>query len=83
MTEKLIYSGGGIEIWQRQGRFFIRYDAGAHVAALREDEITSDEVAEAMSGSDSATAVLFKLQKRLIANGVDPYSANVLPPECP
>lgn len=79
MTEKLIYSGDGIEIWQRQECFFIRYDAGAHFVALREDEITLDEVAEAMSGSDNATAVLFKLQKRLIANGVDPYRANVLP----
>ena len=33
----------GVEVVEREGRLFIRYDAGAHQVAWREDEIDTDE----------------------------------------
>jgi hypothetical protein len=76
MSQNLIFCHDGIEVRQFGDRFFIRYDAGSHQIQLREDEITRDEADEAMSSSAGATRVLFGLQKRLMASGVDPYRSN-------
>ena len=32
-----------MEIWERDGRFFVCYDAGAHQVVMSEDEITEAE----------------------------------------
>lgn len=72
-----IYDQHGIEIFEEDSRFFVRYDAGAHVVALRLDEISKDDADVAMIGPAAAERVLLSLQKRLQATGIDPYKTNV------
>jgi nucleotide-binding universal stress UspA family protein len=76
MREK-IYDQHGIEIFQEDSRFFVRYDAGAHMVVPRLDEISKDEADLAMTGTAAAEQVLLSLQKRLQAAGIDPYKTNV------
>lgn len=75
--KKKIYEGGNIEIWEYMGQFFVRYDAGAHQVELREDPITKEEALLMMSDFNQATKILFAIQKRLQAAGIDPYIANI------
>lgn len=72
-----IYDDHGIEIFKEDERFFIQYDAGAHVVANRLDEISKADAKLAMRGPQDAYHVLISLQKRLEAAGIDPYKRNV------
>lgn len=72
-----IYDEHGIEIFEENGWFFVRYDAGAHMVVPRWDEISPEEANLAMTGPAAAERVLFSLQKRLQAAGIDPYKTNV------
>lgn len=72
-----IYDQHGIEIFKEDSRFFIRYDAGAHMVVPRLDEISQEEADLAMTGPAAAERVLLSLQKRLQAAGTDPYKTNV------
>ncbi|WP_145732996.1 hypothetical protein [Nitrospirillum pindoramense] len=74
---KVIYDDGGIAIINSDGKFYIRYDAGAHQIKIREDGISEDEANLAMAGTVEATRVLFAVQRRLQLSGVDPYVSNV------
>ena len=62
-----IFREDNLVILKEEDRFFIRYDAGAHLVALREDEISEQEANEAMTGKKEATRVLFALRKRVAA----------------
>ena len=75
--KKKVYEGGGIEILEESGNFVVRYDAGAHQIALREDTITKEEASMMMADFDQATKILFAIQKRLEKAGVDPYVSNI------
>ena len=59
-----IFSGFGIEIFKRDRRYFIRYDAGEIVVQLREDEITEEEAAKAQKSEENAYEVLLACQQR-------------------
>jgi hypothetical protein len=72
-----IYDQHGIEVFQEDSLFFVRYDAGAHMVAPRLDEISKEEADLAMTGPAAAEQVLLSLQKRLQAAGIDPYKTNV------
>lgn len=76
MDEK-IYELANLEIWNRNGHFFVRYDAGAHQRVIREDEISKDDALHALKGPQETNDVLLKLQKHLIVNGLDPYTSNL------
>lgn len=65
-----------MEIWARGDRFFVRYDAGSHQVAMREDELSELEAREASLSTEAAMKMLFALQKRLIQAGIDPYVSN-------
>ena len=69
----------GLEVIERAGRYFVRYDAGAHQVAWREDEISAADLALVASGREGATQMLFALQRRLETSGVDPYRSNWSP----
>ena len=78
MGEKILYADpGNVTILERRGKFYIRYDVGAHQIAIREDEISRDEAKIAASGEPQLMQVLFALQKRLIAEGINPYQSNL------
>lgn len=72
-----IYELADLEIWECNGRFFARYDAGAHQIVMREDEISEDDAQQAMKDPKEASNMLLSLQKRLIENGIDPYVSNL------
>lgn len=76
MDEK-IYELADLEIWIRNGHFFVRYDAGAHQIVMREDEISKADALHALKGPQEANEVLLKLQKHLFENGVDSYASNL------
>jgi hypothetical protein len=63
MTET-VFSGFGVEIVKRDGRYFARYDDGDIVAHLREDEISEEEVAKAQKSERDAYEVLLACQLR-------------------
>lgn len=78
---ELVLDLGGVAVLRATGdegeAWFIRYDAGAHQIAMREDAISAEEAALAMSGVAGASAVLFALQRRLGEAGIDPYAADM------
>lgn len=74
--DKKMFQLSNMEIWARGDRFFVRYDAGSHQVAMREDEISEQEVRKASLSTEAAMKMLFDLQKRLIQAGIDPYVSN-------
>ena len=74
--DKKLFQFSDMEIWARGDRFFVRYDAGSHQIAMREDEISEQEAREASLSTEAATKMLVALQKRLIQAGIDPYVSN-------
>jgi hypothetical protein len=76
MNEKL-FELSDLEIWERDGKFYARYDAGSHMVCMREDQLTDDEVKLGLSGNEGALKMLFKLQERLIKTGINPYESNI------
>lgn len=78
--KKKLFTFNDLEVWQEGNRYFAIYDAGAHQVTMRKDEITEDEANLACRGSESATEMLFGLQKRLIEQGEDPYISNFTRP---
>lgn len=69
----------GLEIVSRDGLYFVRYDAGAHVVAWREDEISELEVDSIRSGRATEHEAILTLQRRLEAAGINPYVQNWIP----
>lgn len=59
-----IFSGFGVEIFSRDGRFFIRYDAGEIAVQMREDEITAEEASKAQKSEKDAYEVLLACERR-------------------
>jgi hypothetical protein len=74
--DKKMFQLSDMEIWARGDRFFVRYDAGSHQVAMREDELSELEAREASLSTEAAMKMLFALQKRLIQAGIDPYVSN-------
>lgn len=71
-----IYNSDGVELFKDGAKYYIRYDAGSHQIAIREDEISEDEAKRVMVSSSEATRVLFALQERLTRQGIDSYVSN-------
>ena len=69
----------GIEIIERAGKYFVRYDAGSHQIALREDEISGVEFALIKEGGKSQIDALIQIQKRLTSSGANANQQNWFP----
>lgn len=63
MNEK-IFSGFGVEIFQRGGRFFIQYDAGEIAVQMREQEVTEEEATRAQRSEKDAYEVILASKHR-------------------
>lgn len=70
---------GGLEVVCRSDRYFVRYDAGAHQMAWREDEITVDEFKRLCASRADEYEVIIGLQRRLRSQGKDPNCQNWVP----
>jgi hypothetical protein len=80
--ESLVYGNlksEGIEVVARDGRYFVRYDAGAHQIVWREDELTESELASIKLGGSAQREAMFHMQRRLERSGVNAYSQNWTP----
>lgn len=76
-TMQILHTLNALTILYRDGKYYARYDAGAHQPAMREDEITEAEYRMAIERPENASRMLLRLQKRLVAAGVNPYISNV------
>lgn len=75
-VELLSDYGGGHQVLRRSGRYFVRYDTGAHFQIWREDEIPEADAAQAALGSVHFSNMILALQRRLEAQGADPWIGN-------
>lgn len=62
--EKMLFSGFGIDIIERGGELYMRYDDGSVVTQLREDPATHAEVAKAQGSEKDAYEVILSCQRR-------------------
>ena len=69
----------GLEVVLRDGRYFVRYDAGSHAVAWREDELTAQEFAAIRLGGQAEHQAILSLQRRLELSGTNPYQQNWAP----
>jgi YD repeat-containing protein len=74
---QVIFDADGLVVSKVSAKFYVKYDAGAHQIAMREDEISEEDARRVMAGPAEATKVLFELQDRLLRAGIDPYGSNV------
>ena len=74
-------NGEGLEVVERAGKLYVRYDAGGIAIAWREDEITREDLEKIRSGPDGEYWTIIDLQRRLIARGEDPHRQNWSPRE--
>lgn len=72
-----IFDDGDIQIIKDGQRYFVRYDAGAHQIAMREDEISEEEANRMKGDPVEISGVLFAVQERLVKSGQNPYRPNV------
>lgn len=61
---KPIFSDFGIEIFQRNGQRFVRYDAGEIAVQFQETEISEAECIKAQKSEKDAHEVLLACQRR-------------------
>jgi hypothetical protein len=66
-----------LEVVRRGDRYFVRYDAGAHQIAWREDGISEQDAITIGPGKTGEYDVIVRLQTRL---GLDANTSNWLPP---
>ena len=59
---KLLFNDYGIEIFQHEEKYFIRYDAGEIVTKMDEIEISRQDAENAQKGSNCAYDVIIKHQ---------------------
>lgn len=70
---EVIFDADGLVVSKSGAKYYVKYDAGAHQIAMREDEISEEDAKLLMTNPAEATSVLFKLQKNLTQTGFDPY----------
>lgn len=66
-----------LEVVRRDGRYYVRYDAGGQQMAWREDEISEEEANRIASGRSGEYEVIVGIQRRL---GPEAYRSNWTPP---
>jgi propanediol utilization protein len=64
LTEKIIFSDYGIDIFERNGKKYIRYDAGELVVQMREIQITEEEAVKAQISAKDAYNVIIACENR-------------------
>ncbi|MBF0197350.1 MAG: hypothetical protein HQL32_06550 [Planctomycetes bacterium] len=69
----------GLELVERGTKYFVRYDAGAHQVAWREDELSSEEAKKLQLGKPEEYEVIIALQARIEATGLNPNIQNWSP----
>lgn len=68
-SEKQIYEYNALTVILREGKYFVRYDAGSHQEIWREDEISESEFLELKKGRNRLCEVMLDIQRRLGSEG--------------
>lgn len=76
---KLADIGGGNEIWQSEVASFLRYDCGHFSSKWRDDPISAEEATEGASSEDGFLRVIYAVQQRLVAKGIDAWAGSPSP----
>ena len=71
-----LYEWRDVAIWRDGDTYYVDYDAGSITEVMRRDAITAEEAALGCQGSEHAVKMLWGLQRRLLASGVDPHKSN-------
>jgi len=58
--ENKIYEGYGLEIMDRDGRYFLSYDGGGIVVEYKEIEISKDDVCKIQENGENAYGIIIK-----------------------
>jgi hypothetical protein len=72
-----IFKDDGVMVSSENGKYHIQYNAGSHQIAMRQDEISKDDAESIAADAAVIEDILFALQMRLIAQGIDPYTSNI------
>ncbi len=72
-----IFDDGDVSVFKDGARYFVRYDAGSHQIEMREDEISADEASKIIASPEEINGVLFAIQRKLQAAGLNPYKSNI------
>jgi len=64
MNDRVMFSGFGVTIIERDGRLFALYDAGEIAVQLRENEISEHEARKMQKSEKDAYEVLLACQRR-------------------
>lgn len=62
--DEMIFTGFGVEIFKRSGRYIIKYDSGEIVSKMLEDEISEEEVLKVQKSERDAYEVLLACERR-------------------
>ena len=73
------FSAEGLELVKCDGKYYVRYDAGAHQESLCEDELTEDEAEKLQLGQNQEYEVIVSMQARPVASGENPRIENWSP----
>lgn len=64
VVENQIFEDYGIILLKREGKFFIRYDAGEIVVQFEEVEVTERQAIRVQQGEQQAYEVLLEVQQK-------------------
>ena len=62
MTEQ-IFQDYGVTLLRREGKLFVRYDAGGIAVKIREDEVSEQQALRLQQGAQSAYEVLLEVAR--------------------
>lgn len=62
--DEMIFTGYGVDIFRRDGKYIIKYDSGEIVSKMVEDEISEEEVLKAQKSERDAYEVLLACERR-------------------
>ncbi len=71
----------GLEVVRRDGRYFVRCDAGVHQVAWREVELTEEEFGRFRLGRQDERTDFLGVHRQICASGSDPYQKTGPRPE--
>lgn len=62
--DEMIFTGFGVEILKRDGRYIIKYDSGEIISKIKEAEISEEEFLKAQKSEKDAYEVLLDCERR-------------------
>ncbi|HBF38811.1 MAG TPA: hypothetical protein DDW50_16020 [Firmicutes bacterium] len=68
---EVIFENSWLELLKRDGKYFLRFDAGELAVQMQELEITPEEAAKVRKNPDDAYPIILKYQNKALFGQVD------------